>query len=55
MNIKAARRNVTNDFRIHFCCVVVVRAKNDSVNGMLENVATRRILTKMTASVFHRI
>ena len=29
--------------------------KNDSVNGMPENVASRRILTKMTASVFHRI
>ena len=30
-------------------------AKNDSVNGMLENVASRMILTKMAASVFHRI
>ena len=29
--------------------------KNDSVNGMLENVASRMILTKMAASVFHRI
>ena len=29
--------------------------KNDSVNGMPKNVASRRILTKMTASVFHRI
>ena len=29
--------------------------KNDSVNGIPENVASRRILTKMTASVFHRI
>ena len=29
--------------------------KNDSVNGMSENVASRRILTKMAASVFHRI
>ena len=29
--------------------------KNDSVNGMPENVASRRILTKMAASVFHRI
>ena len=29
--------------------------KNDSVNGMPENVAPRRILTKMAASVFHRI
>ena len=29
--------------------------KNDAVNGMPENVASRRILTKMTASVFHSI
>ena len=29
--------------------------KNDSVNGMPKNVASRRILTKMAASVFHRI
>ena len=29
--------------------------KNDSVNGMLENVSSRRTLTKMAASVFHRI
>ena len=29
--------------------------KNDSVNRMSENVASRRILTKMAASVFHRI
>ena len=30
-------------------------SKNDSVNGMPENVASRRILTKTAASVFHRI
>ena len=29
--------------------------QNDSVNGMPENIASRRILTKMAASVFHRI
>ena len=29
--------------------------KNDSVNGIPENVASRRIFTKMAASVFHRI
>ena len=29
--------------------------KNDSVNGMQENVASRRILTKIATSVFHRI
>ena len=28
--------------------------KNDSVNGMTENVASRRTFTKMTASVFQR-
>ena len=28
--------------------------KNDPVNGMPEIVASRRILTKMAASVFHR-
>ena len=54
MNIKATRRNVTNDFHIHFH-YVIVHAKNDSVIGMPENVASRRILTKVAASVFHRI
>ena len=29
--------------------------QNDSVSGMPENVASRRILTKMAASEFHRI
>ena len=29
--------------------------KNDSVIGMPENIASRRILTKLAASVFHRI
>ena len=29
--------------------------KNDSVNGMPEKVASRMILTKMVASVFHRV
>ena len=29
--------------------------KKDSVNGMPENVASRRILTKMKASIFHKI
>ena len=29
--------------------------KNDSVNGMPENAASRRNLTKMAASEFHRI
>ena len=30
-------------------------SKNDSVNGMPEIVVSRRILTKMAASAFHRI
>ena len=35
---KATRRNVTNDFYIHF--LLCNRShKNDSVNGMPENVA----------------
>ena len=29
--------------------------KNDSVIGISENIASRRILTKMAASVFHRL
>ena len=47
------KKKVTKDFRINFL-YVFVHAKNDSVSGMPENVASRRILTKMTASVFHR-
>ena len=35
--------------------VCICSRKSDSVNGMPENVASRRILTKMAASVFHRI
>ena len=54
MNVEATRENVTNDFRMNFR-YVFVHEKNDSVLGMPENVATMRILTKMTASVFHRI
>ena len=53
MNIKATRKNVTNDFRINFRYVLVHAKK--TVNGMLEYVASRRILTEMAASVFHRI
>ena len=52
--LQSDRKNVTNDFRINFSLCIRSR-KNDSVNGMPENVASRRILTKMTASVFHRI
>ena len=49
MNIKANRKNVTND--VHMNC----SRKNDYVRGMPGNVASRRILTKMAASVSHRI
>ena len=48
------QKNVTNAFPINFRHVFV-HTKNDSVNGMPENVASRRILTEMAASVFHRI
>ena len=54
MNIKVTRKTVTNDFCNRFSLCIRSR-KNDPVNGMPENVALRRILTKMTASVFHRI
>ena len=49
---RSDQKNVTNDFHMNFR-YVFVRTKNDSVNGMPENVASRRILTKMTASVIH--
>ena len=54
LNIEATRKNVTKDFRMNFR-YVFVHAKNDSVNRMPEKVASMRILTKMTASVFHRL
>ena len=47
------KKKVTNDFRIIFRMFSVMQ--NDSVNGMPENVASRRILNKMAASVFHRL
>ena len=54
MNIKATRKNVTNDFS-YKCSPYIRSRKNKSVNEMPENVASRRILTKMVASAFHRI
>ena len=54
MNIKATRRNVTNVFLYTFSLCNRSR-KNDSVIGMTENVVSRRILTKLAASVFHRM
>ena len=42
--------------RVSYTFSLCIRSrKNDSVNGMQENVASRSILTKITASVFHRI
>ena len=48
------QKNETCDFRINFSVCICSR-KNNSVNGMPENVASRRILTKIEASIFHRI
>ena len=45
--------NVTNNSRLHFRMYSFTQKR--LVNGMHENVASRRTLTKMTASVFHRI
>ena len=47
-------KNVTNDLRIIFLLCICSR-KKDAANGMPENVASGRILTKMAALVFHRI
>ena len=41
------QKNVTNDLYEFSLCIR--SRKNDSVNGIPENVASRRILTKMTA------
>ena len=54
MNIKATRKILQIIVCINFC-YVFVHAKQDSINGMPENEASRWILTKMAASVFHRI
>ena len=48
------QKNVTSDFFYKFSLCIRSR-KNDFVNEMPENVASRRILTKMPASVFHKI
>ena len=50
---RSDQKNVTNDFRMNFRYVFV--PANTTFNGMPENVVSRRILTEMTASVFHRI
>ena len=48
------QKNVTNDFRNKKSLCIRSR-KTDSVSEMPENVASRHILSKMAASVFHRI
>ena len=52
MNIEATRKKCYKRFSYESSLCIRSR-KNDSVNGMPEKVAPRRILTKMTASVFH--
>ena len=47
---KKCYKRVSYEFSLCICS-----RKNDSVNGMPEKVASRRILTKMTASAFHRL
>ena len=54
MNIKVTRKNVTNYFRINVRFVFVY-AKTTLSTECQKNVATRLILTELTASVFHRI
>ena len=54
MNIEATRKNVTNDFRMNFR-YVFVHAKTTLSMECQKKVASRKILTKMKASVFHRI
>ena len=48
------KKNVTNYFRINVC-YIFVHAKTTLSIEYQQNVASWRILTKMTASVFHRI
>ena len=47
------QKNVTNDFRLIFAMNSFTQ--KPAVNGMPENVASGRILTKLVASVFHRL
>ena len=50
------QKNVTNDFRINFRYVLVHAKKTLSMECQkMYIVASMRILTKPTASVFHRI
>ena len=51
---QSVRKKCYKWFSYKFALCICSR-KKDSVNGMPENVAPRRILTKMAASVSHRI
>ena len=53
-NIKAARKKMLQMIFVVIFAIYLF-TQNDSVNGMSENVAPRRVLTKMAALVFHRI
>ena len=53
------QKNVTNDFRIHFAMYSFTQKRlchwNARKFSIKENLASRRIITKQSASVFHRI
>ena len=51
--IEATRRNVANDFRIHFCYVIITTKRLCQWNAI--KCSIKGILTKIAASVFHRI
>ena len=53
-NTIATRRNVISDFRMHFC-YVIVHPKTTLLTEFQKKVETRRVLTKLTASLFRRI
>ena len=48
------QKKINKGFSYRFSLCIRLR-NNDAVIGMPENVASGRILTKMAASVFHRI
>ena len=52
----SSKRPEKNYKRFSYKFSLRIRSRNsDSVNGMPENVASRRILTKIVAAVFYRI
>ena len=48
------KKKITNDFHIIFS-LCIRSHKNDSVSEMPKKVASGKNLTRMTASLFHRI